>query len=61
MAIVGVWKAGGAVVMLDPGLADQRLSALVRASRATLCLATDTALCSGPEAGATRVVECDAP
>ncbi len=41
VAILSVWKAGGAVVVLDPALPCARLKALAEASSAVLCLATD--------------------
>ncbi len=38
-AVLGIWKAGGAVVVLDLALPDARLAAIAAASSAVLCLA----------------------
>jgi len=59
-ALLGIWKAGGGYVPLDPGLPAERLSFMVADTGMTVILADDASAESVPEAAPVTVVGVDA-
>lgn len=59
-ALLGVWKAGGGYVPLDPGLPAERLSFMIADTGMTVILADDASADSVPEAAPVTVVGVDA-
>lgn len=60
VAVLAIWKSAGAAVVLDPSLPDARLQALVLASSATLCLATEDLYERARSIGVNRVMDVTA-
>jgi amino acid adenylation domain-containing protein len=59
-ALLGVWKAGGGYVPLDPGLPAERLSFMIADTGMTVILTDDASAESVPEAAPVSVVGVDA-
>src|SRR5262249_34830572 len=60
VALLAVWKAGGAYLPLDPGYPVERLSAMVSDSRAPILLGGDETLADLP-VGRARTIALDDP
>jgi amino acid adenylation domain-containing protein len=59
-ALLGVWKAGGGYVPLDPGLPAERLSFMISDTGMTVILADDASAASVPDASPVTVLGVDA-
>ena len=59
-ALLGIWKAGGGYVPLDPDLPAERLSFMIADTGTTVILADDASADSVPEAAPVTVVGVDA-